>query len=374
MYAEMFDQKSALKMFDEMPFRNAVSWNAAVTAYARCGDMRGAEKLFALMPVRNSTSWNLLLAGYVRSNRIARARTIFCRMEERDKDPVSWSTMIAGFSGNGYVEEAFVFFRESLRRSFSPNEVALTSVLSACASGGALILASSIHGFVEKSGLKYLVSVCNALLDAYAKCGDLAMARRIFSIWLEKKNLISWTAMVAGLAMNGRGEEAVEFFLQMESQGIRPDGVAFVSLLYACSHGGLVGQGRQFFTMMKEKYELEPSVEHYGCMVDIYARAGMLEKAYELAVLAPEKDSAVIWRTILGACRVHGDAEMAKKVKIHLGEVDPDDVSDCIILSNTLAAEGRWEEVADIRATMQKQEIKKPLGWSAVEGGTKHHP
>lgn len=368
MYAECGQGDAALRIFDEMPQRNVVAWNAAITARLRCDDVAGAEALFSRMPARNSTSWNLLLAGHIRSGELPPAARIFHQMPE--KDPVSWSTMITGHARDGDFEEAFLLFRESLRARCRPNEVTLTAVLSACAHAGALVFARSLHARLDKAGLRHLVAVGNALLDAYAKCGELEMARRVFYRWMEKRSVVSWTAMVAGLAMHGRGEEAVRVFREMEEQGTRPDGVAFVTLLYACSHGGLVEKGYHLFCMMEERYGIEPSVEHYGCMVDMYARAGRLEEAYQFVLRMPARPNAVVWRTVLGACSVRGDVAMAERVERRLAELEPGDAGDHVLLSNTYAAAGRWEDAAVVRTTMSRRRIKKPPGWSAVEVGT----
>jgi pentatricopeptide repeat protein len=196
------------------------------------------------------------------------------------KDDVSWSTMIVGFAHNGYFEEAFSFFRELQRKGMRPNETSLTGVLSACAQAGALEFGKILHGFIEKSGLAWIVSVNNALLDTYSKCGNVLMAQLVFERIMNERNIVSWTSMMAALAMHGHGEEAIGIFHKMEESGIRPDEIAFISLLYACSHAGLVEQGCEYFDKMKGMYNIEPSIEHYGCMVNLYGQAGQLQKAY----------------------------------------------------------------------------------------------
>ena len=241
MYAECGDSGSARRVFDEMSEPNVVTWNAVLTAAFRCGDVEGAQDVFGCMPVRNLTSWNGMLAGYAKAGELGLARRVFSEMPLRDE--VSWSTMIVGFSHNGCFDEAFGFFRELLREEIRTNEVSLTGVLSACAQAGAFEFGKILHGFVEKAGFLYVGSVNNALIDTYSKCGNVAMARLVFQNMPVARSIVSWTSIIAGLAMHGCGEEAIQLFHEMEESEVRPDGITFISLLYACSHSGLVEEG-----------------------------------------------------------------------------------------------------------------------------------
>uniref|UniRef100_A0A1D1YUW0 Pentatricopeptide repeat-containing protein At1g74630 n=1 Tax=Anthurium amnicola TaxID=1678845 RepID=A0A1D1YUW0_9ARAE len=365
MYAECGRGDSALRVFDGMPHRNVVTWNAAITACLRCGDLAGAEGLFSRAPSRDITTWNLLLAGYMKDGELGLARRTFHEMPTRD--PVSWSTMVTGLAKDGNFEEAFCFFHDSFHSGLRPNEVSLAAVLSACAHGGALELGRIVHGYIEKVGLKHVVAVSNALLDAYAKCGSMDMARRVFDRWLEVKSIVSWTVMIAGLAMHGYGEEAMRIFHEMEEQGVIPDGIAFIAILYACSHAGLVEQGYDYFCKMEERYGIERSMEHYGCMVDLYGRAGLLDEAYKFITHMPIQPDAIIWRTLLGACSIHGNLKLAKHVKKQLSELD--DSGDYVLLSNIYAVAGKWKDASDMRRSMSSQKMRKMPGWSAIEAG-----
>ncbi|CAK9138096.1 unnamed protein product [Ilex paraguariensis] len=171
-----------------------------------------------------------------------------------------------------------------IRVRMRPNEVSLTGVLSACAQAGASEFGKILHGCIEKVGLNWISSVNNALMDTYSKCGNVAMARLVFERMPGKKSIVSWTSLISGLAMQGYGEEAITLFHEMEGSGIRPDGITFISILYACSHAGLIQQGCEFFSMMTIRHGIEPAIEHYGCMVDLYGRAGQLQKAYDFVI------------------------------------------------------------------------------------------
>lgn len=363
-YAECGCLVFARKMFDEMPQPNAVTWNAILTACFRCGDLEGGEALFERMPVRNLTSWDVMLAGYVKAGELELARKVFSRMPV--KDDVSWSTMIVGFCQNECFDEAFEFFRELCREGLRPNEASLTGVLSASAQAGAFEFAKILHGFVEKAGFLWLVSVNNALLDTYSKCGNVGMARLVFETMTVKKSIVSWTSMIAALAMHGYGAEAIRLFHKMEDSRIRPDGITFISILYACSHAGLIEEGNRCFSKMIDS-GIEPSIEHYGCMIDLYGRAGKLQKAYDYACQMPISPNAIIWRTLLGACSLHGNVDLAERVKERLFELDPNNSGDHVLLSNAYAVAEKWKDAAAVRRSMREQRMKKSPGWSMIE-------
>lgn len=365
MYAECGCVNFARKVFDEMPEPNVVAWNAVITASFRCCEVKGAEEMFNLMPLRNLTSWNVMLAGYTKAGELELAKKFF--IEIPNKDGVSWSTMIVGFAQNGCFDEAFGYFRELQRVGMKPNEVSLTGVLSACAQAGAFEFGKILHGFMEKAGFVWISSVNNALLDTYSKCGNVCMARLVFERMPGVKSVISWTSMIAGLAMQGYGEEAIALFSKMEGSGLRPDGITFISILYACSHAGLIEQGCRYFSKMKNIYGIEPAIEHYGCMVDLYGRAGQLQKAYDFILQMPIPPNTIIWRTLLGACSIHGNVDLAEQVRKRLSELDPNNSGDHVLLSNIYAVAGKWKDVAIVRKSMTDQKLNKTPGWSMIE-------
>ncbi|KAK4489856.1 hypothetical protein RD792_000501 [Penstemon davidsonii] len=365
MYAECGCLSFARKVFDETPDPNVVTWNAIVTAFFRCDDVKGAEKVFDSMPLKNLASYNLMLAGYTKMGELEYARRVFEEMPV--KDEVSWSTMIVGFARYGCFDEAFGYFREIQRVGMRPNEVSLTGVLSACAQAGALEFAKILHGFIEKAGLVWITPVNNALTDTYSKCGSVDMARLVFERMPGKKSIVSWTSMIVGLAMQGYGEEAIGLFHEMEESGIKPDGIVFIAILYACSHAGLVEQGCNFFDKMAEVYGIKPAIEHYGCMVDLYGRAGQLLKAYDYITNMPIPPNVVIWRTLLGACSFYGNVELAEQVQKRLSELDPNNSGDHVLLSNIYAGVGKWKDVAIVRRSMAEMKMTKSPGWSMIE-------
>lgn len=365
MYAECGYVLFSKKVFDEIPDPNVVTWNAMVTAFIRVNDIVGAESVFDLMPVKGLDSFNLMIAGYTKTGELEKARRVFMEMPIRDE--VSWSTIIVGCAHSGHFDEAFGFFRELQWVGMRPNEASLTGVLSACAQAGALEFAKILHGLIEKVGLVWIAPVNNALIDTYSKCGTMDMARLVFERMLGKKNIVTWTSMIAGLAMQGYGEEAISLFHEMEESRIKPDGIAFIIILYACSHAGLVEQGCEIFDKMTKVYGIEPAIEHYGCMVDLYSRSGQLQKAYDFVVRMLTPPNAIIWRTLLGACSFFGDVKLAEQVKGRLSKTDPNNCSDHVLLSNIYAVAGKWKDVAKTRMSMAELKMKKSPGWSMIE-------
>lgn len=365
MYADCGASNFAYKAFDELFEPNIVTWNAVITASFRCGDLSGAEKLFDRTPFRTVTSCNIMLAGYTKAGELELAKKMFSEMPI--KDSVSYSTMIVAFAHDGCFSEAFLFFRDLLVERIRPNEVSWTGVLSACAQAGAFEFGKTLHGYIEKQGFARIISVNNALLDTYSKCGNLGMARLVFEKMPEKRSIVSWTSMIAGLAMHGLGEEAIKHFHRMEESGTRPDGITFIAILYACSHAGLTEPGHGYFCKMTEVYGIEPAIEHYGCMVDLYGRAGQLDKASEFITQMPITPNAIIWRTLLGACSIHNNVKLAEQVKQKLSKLDPKNSGDHVLLSNIYAVAGKWKDVVTLRRSMNNYRIKKNPGWSMIE-------
>ncbi|KAI4354797.1 hypothetical protein L6164_003637 [Bauhinia variegata] len=228
-----------------------------ISMYMECGNVHSARQVFEEMSdptLSYGMQLSLRLLGKLES-----ARQAFFEMPL--KDDVSWSTMIVGFAHNGLFNEAFGFFRQLQRERIRPNEVSLTGVLSACAQAGAFEFGKILHGFIQKSGFLQIVSMSNALMDTYSRCGNVVMARLVFQNMLVGRNVVSWTSMIAGLAMHGHGEKTIELFHEMEECGVTPDGITFISLLYDCSHAGLVEQGCAYFSKMKNVYGIEPAIE-----------------------------------------------------------------------------------------------------------------
>ncbi|OMO71278.1 hypothetical protein COLO4_28317, partial [Corchorus olitorius] len=266
------------------------------------------------------------------------------------------TTLISMYGECGSVYFAKKVFEQML----DPNIVAWNAISTACFRCGDVKGAREMFDIMP---FKNLTS-SNVML---AGSGNVEMTRLVFESMPDRKSVVSWTSMIEGLAMHGYAEEAIQVFHEMEESGIRPDGVTFVSILYACSHGGLIEQGCSYFFKMKDVYDIEPTIEHYGCMVDLYGRAGYLQKAYDFVCKMPIPPNAIIWRTLLGACSIHGNIELAEQIKERLSKLEPYDSGDNVLLSNIYAVAGKWKDVASVRRSMADQKIKKTPGWSMIE-------
>ncbi|KAK2980860.1 hypothetical protein RJ640_003087 [Escallonia rubra] len=333
MYSSCTCVEDARKVFDEMPLRDVVSWNAMVAGYVKVGDMDSAMEVFGRMPERNVISWTAVIAGYAQANRPSEAIFVFRRMQ---LDGVH------------------------------PDEVSMLAALSACAHLGALELGEWIHSYTDKHGLRKTVSLNNALIDMYAKSGNINKAVDIFEN-MEHKTVITWTTIIVGLALHGLGREALQMFSRMVRARIRPNDVTFIGILSACSHVGLVEMGRWFFNAMGSRYGIKPRIEHYGCMTDLLGRAGCLQEAQELIRGMPFEANAAIWGSLLAASRIRGDTELGERALQHLIKLEPHNSGNYSLLSNMYTAHGSWNEAGNTRTVMRNIGVKKMPGGSCIE-------
>lgn len=351
-----------------------------VRMYVMCGAMEDADFLFcrkvmgygnmyrAVKDKRreegNVVLWNVMVDGYVRIGDFRAARELFDKMPQRSV--VSWNVMISGYAQNGLFKEAIELFRDMQLEDVCPNYVTLVSVLPAISRLGALELGKWVHLYAERKNIEINDVLGSALVDTYSKCGSIEKALQVFER-LPKENAITWNSIIGGLAMHGRAKDALHYFSRMQKAGVRPTDVTYIGLLNACSHGGLVEEGRSFFNHMVSLVGLEPRIEHYGCMVDLLGRAGHLEEAEELILNMPIKQDDVIWKALLGACKMHKNIEIGKRVAEILMDLAPHDSGSYVALSNLYASSGNWEAVSEVRLMMKDMDIKKDPGCSWIE-------
>ncbi|KAJ7963586.1 Pentatricopeptide repeat [Quillaja saponaria] len=342
---------------------NVILQNMIVNLYAVCGAMGDARLLFEKMSQRDVVTWNIMITQMIKRKDIDGAYDLFSRMPERSIR--SWTLMIAGYVQCGKPKEAISLFLEMEKAGQKANEVTVVAVLTACADLCALDLGRRVHEYSNQSGFQRNNRISNTLIDMYVKCGCLEDASRVFDE-TQERTIVSWSAMIAGFAMHGQGGEALKLYGEMIQTGMKPNDVTFVGLLHACSHMGLVEKGREFFSCMTRVYNIQPKIEHYGCMVDLFSRAGLLQEAHEFITNMPIKPNGVIWGAVLGGCRVHKNIKLAEEAIKHISELDPLNDGYYVVLSNVYAEAGRWEEVAKIRKLMKDQGVKKSPGWSSI--------
>lgn len=368
--------KSGIHMADDLFVANSL-----LDTYAKCGQLGDARIVFDKMPCRNVITFTAMLDAYARLGNMDRARGVFEDMPERNV--YSWTAMVAGYVRNDMPEKALSVFRRMQREGVRPDEVALLSALSACARVGALELGCWIHDYASRNGLRMdKVSLANALIDMYAKSGDIDEAMEVFS-GMTKRSVVSWNSMISGFAIHGHGVEALRLFEDMQGKGFAPNEVTFVAILSSCSHNGFVEEGYKYFNAMHQVYGVKRNIRHYGCMVDLLGRAGRLKEAVGLINNMPMEPNAIVWGALLAACRSHGDVDLGEYAMNKLLQLEPDGSGNYVLLSNAYAASGRWDDSAKVRAKMRGVGVAKEPGCSWVEvknmvhefvAGDKSHP
>lgn len=313
---------------------------------------------------------NALVHFYGACGRAESALHLFDKMPARDL--VAWNSAINMFAANGMPNEALTLYGRMGLEYVEPDGFTLVSLLTACSELGALALGRRAHVYMMKVGLDKNLHAANALVVHYAKCGNIKEAKKVFD-GIEERSVVSWTSLIVGMAVNGFGEEALELFKEMERQRLVPSEITFVGVLYACSHCGMVDEGFAYFDRMTKVYNIVPKIEHYGCMVDLMGRAGLVQKAHDFILNMAIEPNAVIWRTLLGACTISGNTEIAEIARDWLRKLDPKHSGDYVLLSNLYASEKRWSDVHKVRKAMAKEGIKKVPGQSMVELGNRVH-
>lgn len=314
---------------------------------------------------------NCLLTMYVRCGEVEIARKLFDEMHE--KDLITWNAMISGYAQNGHARRVLELYREmKLTRNMSPDPVTLLGVVSSCASLGAKSIGREVERQIEHCGFSSNTFLTNALINMYARCGDLVRARSIFTRMAEK-SVISWTAIIGGYGIHGQGEIAIGLFDEMIELGIRPDETVFVTVLSACSHAGLVDKGLEHFNAMEMKYGLKPGPEHYSCLVDLLGRAGRLKEAMDLIKSMKVKPDGAVWGALLSACKIHKNVELAELAFEHVIELEPTNIGYYVLLSNIYSDTENLEGVLKVRVMMRERKLKKEPGCSYVEYKEKVH-
>ncbi|BAT76160.1 hypothetical protein LR48_Vigan01g242400 [Vigna angularis] len=307
---------------------------------------------------------------YSRLNEIDLARRLFD--ESSEKTVAAWNAMISGYTQNGLTETAISLFQEMMATDFIPNPVTITSILSACAQLGALSFGKWVHQLITSKNLEPNIYVLTALIDMYAKCGNILEAWQLFDS-MSEKNTVTWNTMIFGYGLHGYGHEALQLFNEMLELGFQPSSVTFLSVLYACSHAGLVREGDEIFNAMVNKYRIVPLAEHYACMVDILGRAGQLQKALEFVRRMPVEPGPAVWGTLLGACMIHKDTKIARVASERLFELDSGSVGYYVLLSNIYSAERNFPKAASVREVVKKRKLSKTPGCTLIEvNGSPH--
>ncbi|KAL5856259.1 hypothetical protein ACOSQ4_006061 [Xanthoceras sorbifolium] len=410
MYSKCEDTDSAVKIFKEIPQKNNVSWNSMLSGYVlnekypeaiSLVDSMATEEIevdgitlvnilqickFFVLPMHcksvhclilrrafesNELVLNSLVDAYAKCYLVEVAWKLFSGMKRRDV--VSWSKMIAGFTHCGMPDEAISVFQDMNQAEEKPNAVTIIHLLEACSISAELSRSRWAHAIAVRGGLAGEVAVGTAIVDMYSKCGAIEASRKAFD-QISQKSVVSWSAMVAAYGMNGLANEALALVDEMKLHGLKPNSVTALSVLSACSHGGLIQQGLSFFKSMVQDHRIEPELEHYTCIVDMLSRAGKLQTAMDLINKMPEnlKASASAWGAILSACsRTHGNRDVGSKAASRILELEPLNSAGYLLASTMYRADGSWVEAAKMRLLAKRRGVKVVAGYSLVHVNNK---
>lgn len=338
--------------------------NALLDAYAKCCNLKYATRIFEnLSGSKNVITCNSMISGFVNYGLHEDAHGIFKRMTERDL--TTWNLMVRAYAENDCPDQAVSLFIELQHHKMRPDVMSILSLLPVCAQMASSDLLKQCHAYVIRA-FPDDVYLIGALIDVYSKCANLGYAYKLFQS-SPVKDLVMFTAMVGGYAMHGMGVEALGIFHHMLELDFKPDHVIITTVLSACSHAGLVDEGLKIFDSMEKTHQIKPSMEHYACVVDLLARGGRIKDAFSFVTQMPFQADADIWGTLLGACKIHQEVDMACAALDHLFQVNANDIGNYIVMSNLYAANARWDDVLEIRRSMKMRDLKKPVGCSWIE-------
>ena len=398
------------KVFDLLPKRNVMSWTAIITGYVQSGwndkeaidlycgmvedqvlpnhftfssllkacanlsDPAAGEQIYAhavkLGLATVNCVGNSLISLYSCTGRMEDARKAFDILV--DKNLVSYNTIVNGYAKGLDSNEALELFNRVEDIGVGADAFTFASLLSGAASIGAAEKGEQIHARLLKIGLGSNQCISNALISMYSRCGNIEAASQVFAK-MEDRNVISWTSIITGLAKHGFAALAVENFQEMLEAGIKPNEVTYIAVLSACSHVGMINEGWMHFHSMYKKHRISPRMEHYACMADLLGRSGYLEEALKFINSMPFTADALVWRTLLSACHVHGATELGKHAAEMIIRQEPNDPAAHILLSNLYASAGQWDDVVKIRKSMKERNLVKEAGCSWIEAENMVH-
>lgn len=307
---------------------------------------------------------NIVIESLMRIGECELAKKVFDKMPEQDT--VTWNSIIGGHVRNLRFEEALRFFRKMLRSTVEPDKFTFASAIKACARLGTLNHALWVHGLMIEKTIEMNYILGAALIDMYSKCGRIQTAKEIFES-IPHNDVSIWNAMINGLAIHGLAEDAIGVFSKMEMKNVLPDSITFLGILTACSHCGLVEEGRRYFKLMSVGYSIQPELEHYGAMVDLLGRAGKLEMAYAMIKEMPFEPDVVIWRALLSGCRTHKNPQLGEVAITNISRLSS---GDYVLLSNIYSSLNNWDGAEQVRETMKKKKVRKNRGksWFELDG------
>ncbi|KAK4417647.1 Pentatricopeptide repeat-containing protein [Sesamum alatum] len=345
--------------------------------WRNCTNHRALKRIHACLIVNGFNSDRSALREFIYAAAIAFQTTIdyahqvFVRIIEPDL--FMWNTMLRGSAQSSRPQLAVSLYARMEKLFIQPDHYTFPFVLKACTRLSWVDMGCVIHGKVAKHGFEWNKFARNALIYFHANCGEIRVASLLFDgsarndVVAWEKDATSWNSIIVGLAFSGYMEKSISLFEDMRNKKLKPDEITFVGVLIACSHAGKVDEGRAYFNLMKDVYNIQPNLKHYGCMVDLFGRAGLLNEAFEFIDTMEFEPNAIIWRTLLGACRIHCNVELGRHANEQLLKLRRDESGDYVLLSNIYASSGEWCGVEDVRKLMAESGVKKARGFSLVD-------
>nr|AKH05213.1 chlororespiratory reduction 2 [Monsonia emarginata] len=415
MYSELGSVEDARKVFDEIRQRTIFVWNAILRALTLAGEglevldlyrrmnrseiqsdrftftfvlkaCVSPEGLVELLSKGKEIHAHILRRGfethvhimttlvdmYAKFGRVACAAQVFEEMPVRNV--VSWSAMIACYSKNGKPFEALELFQGMMLqkdKSF-PNSVTMVSVLQACSSLAALEQGKLLHAYILRNGLDSILPVISSLVSMYGRCGKLEHGQRVFD-QMGERDVVLWNSLISIYGIHGFGNKAIQIFQEMIDSGVSPSPVSFVSVLGACSHAGLVEEGKVLFNSMVKEHGMYPTAEHYACMVDLLGRANRLDEAAKVVEEMRIEPGARVWGALLGSCRIHGNVDLAERASRRLFELEPTNAGNYVLLADIYAEAEMWRDVKRVKKLMKSRALQKLPGRCWIEVKRKLH-
>ncbi|CAJ1921107.1 unnamed protein product [Sphenostylis stenocarpa] len=402
MYSKRGCLEESYKVFQQIPVKDNVSWCSMISGFAEYGCAYRSLQLFKEMIYqeiepdnvtlistlaacsdlcflktgkeihgyifRLGIGTNIIVGGalvnmYSKCGSLNFARTAFDILPQ--KDAFALSSLVSGYAQKGLIEESFLLFRDMLRTDIIVDAFTISSTLGAAAVLYRPDIGAQLHAYIEKLGLQADISIGSSLVTMYSKCGNIEDCEKAFHD-AEKPDLIGWTSIIVSYAQHGKGAEALAAYELMRKEGVQPDAVTFVGILFACSHSGLVEEAFFYFNSMCEDYNIKPGYRHYACLVDLLGRSGRLREVESFIKNMLIEPDALIWGILLAACKVHGDFELGKLAAKKILELEPSDAGVYVSFSNICADVGQWEEVTTIRNSLKGTGMKKEPGWSLL--------